>query len=117
VNKDLFPRAEIGGVSDLTLNAPKNKASLGLRFAQVPTGLTIDIRGRWVDEFPMISGVFRGTVDSYTVADATVAYRLPFARSTMLSVDATNIFNEKHRELVGAPEIGRLVLAQLQVTF
>lgn len=117
VNKDLFPQAEIGGVSDLTLNAPKNKASLGLRFAQEPTGLTIDLRGRWVEEFPMISGVFRGTVDSYTVADATVAYRLPFARSTTLSVDATNIFNEKHRELVGAPEIGRLVLAQLQVTF
>jgi outer membrane receptor for ferrienterochelin and colicins len=117
VNKDLFPRSEVGGVSDVTLNAPRNKASLGLRFSQAPNGLSVDVRGRWADEFPMNSGVFIGTVDSYTVVDATLAYRLPFAKSTIFSVDATNIFNEKHRELVGAPEIGRLVLTQLQVTF
>jgi outer membrane receptor for ferrienterochelin and colicins len=117
VNKNLFPRSEVGGVSDVTLNAPKNKAALGVRFGQTPTGLSVDLRGRWADEFPMNSGVFIGPVASYTVVDATVAYRLPFAKSTMLSVDATNILNEKHRELVGAPEIGRYVMTQLQVTF
>jgi outer membrane receptor for ferrienterochelin and colicins len=117
VNKHLFPRSEVGGVSDVTLNAPKNKAALGVRFGQVPTGLSVDVRGRWADEFPMNSGVFIGTVESYTLVDATVAYRLPFAKSTTISVDATNILNEKHRELVGAPELGRLVLTQLQVTF
>jgi iron complex outermembrane receptor protein len=117
VNKHLFPRSEVGGVSDVTLNAPKNKAALGVRFGQVPTGLSVDVRGRWADEFPMNSGVFIGTVESYTLVDATVAYRLPFAKSTTISVDATNILNEKHRELVGAPELGRLLLTQLQVTF
>lgn len=117
VNKDLFPRGEVGGFSDVTLNAPRNKAALGLRFGQRPTGLSVDVRGRWADAFPMNSGVFIGTVDSYTVVDATVAYRLPFAKSTILSVDATNVLNDKHRELVGAPELGRLVLTQLQVTF
>lgn len=117
VNKNLFPRSEVGGVSDVTLNAPTNKATLGLRVGQAPTGLSVDVRGRWVDEFPMNSGVFVGTVDSYAVVDATVAYRLSFAESTTISVDATNILNKTHRELVGAPEIGRFVMTQVQVTF
>jgi outer membrane receptor for ferrienterochelin and colicins len=117
VNKDLFPREEVGGVSDVTLNAPKKKAALGVRFGQEPTGLSVDLRGRWADRFPMNSGVFVGTVESYTVVDATLAYKLPFAKSTTFSVDATNILNKKHRELVGAPEIGRFVMTQLQVTF
>jgi hypothetical protein len=27
------------------------------------------------------------------------------------------VFNDRHREFVGAPELGRLLLTQLQVTF
>jgi outer membrane receptor protein involved in Fe transport len=65
----------------------------------------------------MNSGVFVGEVPSYTVVDATVAYRLAFARSMVVSIDGANILNKKHRELVGAPEIGRLVVTQLKVEF
>jgi iron complex outermembrane receptor protein len=117
VNKNVFPRSEIGGPVDLSSNAPKSKASLGLKFNQEPTGVLIDVRGRWVDAFPMNSGVFVGEVPSYTVVDATVAYRLAFARSMVVSIDGANILNKKHRELVGAPEIGRLVVTQLKVEF
>ena len=117
VNKNLFPRDEVGGVADVASNGPRNKAALGVRFDQRPTGLSLDVRGRWVERFPMNSGVFVGVVDTYSVVDATLAYRFPFAKSTILSVDATNVLNDRHRELVGAPEIGRLVVTQLQVTF
>ena len=116
VNKDLF-RSKIEGVADVTPNGPRNKASLGVRFDQGRTGLLVDVRGRWIDDFPVSSGVFSGTVDSYTVVDATAAYQLPFAKAMTVSVDATNLLNQKHREIVGAPEIGRLVLTQLKVEF
>ena len=116
VNKNVFPREEIGGAVDLTANAPRRKGSLGLKLNQA-TGLLVDVRGRWVDKFPMNSGVFVGDVSSYTVVDATIAYRLTFAKSTVFSIDGSNILNKKHRELVGAPEIGRLVVTQLKVEF
>jgi iron complex outermembrane receptor protein len=117
VNKNFFPRSEVGGVSDVALNAPKNKAALGLAYREQPSGLAVDVRGRWNDEFPMNSGVFVGTVESYTVVDASVAYRFPFAQNTILSVNVQNLFGDKHREFIGAPELGRLVLSQVQVTF
>jgi iron complex outermembrane receptor protein len=117
VNKNFFPRSEVGGVSDVALNAPKNKVALGVAYREQPTGLAVDVRGRWNEEFPMNSGVFVGTVESYTVVDASVAYRFPFAQNTILSVNVQNLFGDKHREFIGAPELGRLVLSQLSVTF
>jgi outer membrane receptor protein involved in Fe transport len=65
----------------------------------------------------MNSGVFVGPVEGHEVVDATIAYRFPFAKSTILSVDATNLLDKRYRALVGAPEIGRFVMTQLQVTF
>jgi iron complex outermembrane receptor protein len=117
VNKNFFPRSEVGGVSDVALNAPKNKASLGVAYREQPTGITLDLRGRWNDDFPMNSGVFVGTVEAYTVLDASVAYRFPFAQHTIVSLNVQNVFDNKHREFVGAPELGRLILGQVQVTF
>jgi iron complex outermembrane receptor protein len=117
VNKNFFSREEVGGLSDVALNAPKNKATLGVAYREQPTGFTIDLRGRWSEEFPMNSGVFVGTVESYTVLDASAAYRFPFAQNTILSLNVQNVFNDRHREFVGAPELGRLLLTQLQVTF
>jgi iron complex outermembrane receptor protein len=117
VNKNFFPRSEVGGVSDVALNAPKNKATLGVAYREQPRGFTADVRGRWNDEFPMNSGVFVGTVESYTLVDASVAYRFPFAQNTIFSVNVQNLFGDKHREFIGAPDLGRLILSQLQVTF
>jgi outer membrane receptor for ferrienterochelin and colicins len=117
VNKNFFPRSEVGGISDVALNAPKNKASLGAVYRQHPHGVTVDVRGRWVEGFPMNSGVFIGSIDSYRLLDATVAYRFPFARNTILSLNVQNVFDDKHQEFIGAPDLGRLLLTQLQVTF
>ena len=117
VNKNFFPRSEVGGLSDIALNAPANKASLGVVYREQPTGLTADVRGRWIEGFPMNSGEFVGHVDSYAIADATLAYRLPFAENTIVSLNVQNLFDKRHQEFVGAPELGRLILSQVQVTF
>ena len=117
VNKNFFPRSEVGGISDVALNAPKNKASVGATYRQQPHGVTVDVRGRWVEGFPMNSGVFIGDIDSYTLLDATLAYRFPFAQNTILSLNVQNVFDDKHREFIGAPELGRFLMTQLQVAF
>lgn len=117
VDKNFFPRSEVGGISDVALNAPKNKASLGAAYRQHPHGVTVDVRGRWVEGFPMNSGVFIGYIDTYALLDATLAYRFPFAQNTILSLHVQNVLDNAHQEFIGAPELGRLLLTQLQVTF
>jgi len=105
------------GAVDISLNAPQNKGSLGIRWSDRVTGLTLEGRGRYVDEFVMNSGVYIGTVESYAVFDANIGYQLPFAPSATVTLTATNVFDNMHQEFVGSPEIGRLLLARLTYEF
>ena len=117
VSEDFFPKETVGGLSDVALNAPKHKGSLGVRYRDEGRGLMLGARGRHVASFPMNSGIYIGTVEGYTLFDLSVAYQLPFAREMTFSLDALNVLDESHREFVGAPELGRLVLAKVQYTF
>jgi len=102
---------------DVALNAPQKKGSLGFRWDDQVQGITFDARARYTDEFPMNSGVFIGMVDSYTAVDANVAYRLPWVTGASIGLTATNIFDDVHREFVGAPFVGRMLLARMQYEF
>ena len=65
----------------------------------------------------MNSGVFVGEVPAYTVMDLTAGYRLPMDPRAQLTLSATNLFDNVHREFIGAPETGRLLLLRLQYSF
>ena len=68
----------------------------------------------------MDSGAYVGTVGSYTSVDAAVEYDLPLnnpAFKATLSMNGSNILDDRHQEFVGAPEIGRLVTGGLTVNF
>ena len=68
----------------------------------------------------MNSGVYIGDVKSALVFDTNVRYELPslITEGTVaLVANASNMFNQKHREFVGAPEIGRLVSVGLAADF
>ena len=65
----------------------------------------------------MNSGVYVGDIESFAVVDAGLGYRLPFQPNTRVSVNATNLLNNEHREFIGAPEIGRLLLLRVQYDF
>jgi iron complex outermembrane receptor protein len=112
---DFFPQSEVGGLSDVALNAPKSRGSLGLRYRD--DALTVQGRGRFAAGFPMNSGVYIGDVESHTLFDFNVSYRLPFADNTLVSLDIQNAFNDQKQQFVGAPAIGRLVFLQAQYTF
>lgn len=99
---------------DVALNAPKHKASLGAEYRNERRGLTVELRGRFVDAFPVQTGEFAGRVPSYVVFDGNLTYRPAFARSTDITVTGLNILDNDHREMVGAPEIGRLLLVRLR---
>ena len=114
--KNLFPRTEVGGWADVALNAPKRKGSLGVHLRDSQRGLSASATGRYVEGFPMSSGAFSGFVRSYATADVGAAYRFGRDRGALLSASIQNLFDDRHREFVGAPQLGRTAMLQLQYT-
>jgi iron complex outermembrane receptor protein len=122
---------ELGGRADLALNAPRNKASLSGRYGNERLGLAAELRGRWVEGFPVASGVYVGRVTSYGLVDAQISYALPISRSTVITLsannlltfykgfdnEAVNVFSGLHQEMVGAPALGRLLTVRLSQSF
>lgn len=120
VSEECFDFNEDGSCSsanDIALNAPANKGSLGARWDDRLLGLTLEGRVRFSDGFPMNSGVYIGDVPSFSVFDANVSYQLPWAPGASVTLTGTNLFDNVHRESIGAPEIGRLLMVRLAYEF
>ncbi len=110
-----FSKAE--GGADIALNAPRHKVKLGMGYDFAEWGLEVGGRVRYIDSFPMGSGVYVGDVDSYTVLDLNLTYQLPLEQDLVLRVDASNVLDQAYRSFVGAPEVGRLVFGQVGLGF
>ena len=118
VSEECFDLNEDGDCSDgvdIALNAPTTKGSFTAHYGNAAAGFTAEGRVRFVGDFPMNSGVYVGDMEGYTVVDANLGYRLPMVPGATITLTATNLLNEVHREFIGAPEIGRLVLARLSL--
>ena len=107
----------IGGTSVIALNSPGLRGSWGARYYNEDIGLNGELRGRATNRFPIRSGVYSGTVESYMVWDATIGYLFRRDPELAFTISAANLLNSKHREFVGAPSIGRLGLVRLKVNF
>ncbi len=116
-DKDLWTAAQLGGLSDIALNAPKNKGSLGVLFNSTSTGISANARWRYVQGFPMNSGVYIGEVNDYGLVDLGFAYRFTQYPGLIFSANVNNLFNRQHREFVGAPVLGRFALARFTYNF
>jgi outer membrane receptor protein involved in Fe transport len=81
------------------------------------SGLSAEVRNRWVRGFPANSGVYIGDVPGYTLLDATVSIRPSIFPKAMISVGGTNLLDDKHQEFIGGGTIGRLIMTRLQYTF
>jgi len=127
VNEDVF---ETKRGETVTLNAPKVKGSLALAYRGTESGIDAEIRGRYNEGYPVRSGVYNGTlciggtepgaekcVDSYTLVDLTLGYRLPMFRGVSLQASIQNVFDEDYRSFPGVPSIGRMALFRLKYDF
>jgi outer membrane receptor for ferrienterochelin and colicins len=95
------------------LNVPRTKGTAAVEYRR--GRWTAALRGRAVSGYPVASGVYAGRVDGYITTDALVAYRLSAAPEATLTVNAWNLLDHRHREMVGAPTLGRLVTARLRL--
>ncbi len=105
------------GSDDLTLNAPSHKGSIAAAFNDRAAGFFLNGRWRFADAFAMASGVFAGMVDAYHVLDVSAGYQLPFQTNARVELTVYNLLNNRHREFVGAPELGRLALVRVRYDF
>ncbi len=120
VSEECFDFNDDGSCSsavDIALNAPQVKGSFSARWNDLQSGIALEGRVRYSDGFPMNSGVYVGELDSYTVFDANLSYKLPVFSGATFSVTGTNLFNNLHREFIGAPELGRLLMFRMQYEF
>ena len=117
VSRDFFPRALVGGVSDIALNAPRDKATAAVRFRDDAGGVNGELRFRRTASFPGNSGVYVGQVQGYNLMDGSFTFRPNFLGGAMLSVMAQNLLNLKHQEFVGGAPLGRLIMTRLQYQF
>ncbi len=116
VNKNLFPKSEVGGVQDISLNAPANKHSVTVRYRDDTNGWSGEVRERHVDAFKALSYI-AGTVRPYTLIDAGLSYRPATLNGVLLSVNGTNLANKVHQEFAQGGLIGRLIITRVQVAF
>jgi iron complex outermembrane receptor protein len=106
VSDDLFA----GG--DVALNAPAFKAQGGVDYG-LPAGVSVGATVRHVDGFPLRSGPYVGTVGAYTLLDVRAAYNVPALPGLRLTLTGSNVLDDRHREFVGAPPLGRMLTARL----
>ena len=127
VSDDYFDHTELEEENTdlaVALNAPTLKAAGGFNY-QFPLGFSFRASGRYVNEFPVISGPFVGVIDDYFVLDAGLGYdfgrQIPGLRVDMTAHNLLTLVDGKptamHREFIGAPRVGRVVMARLVYTF
>lgn len=116
-----------------TLNAPGHKASLTARYASQVRSWGGELRGRYMDGFPVNSGVYSsygtfaapgGGTYSYDkvpvnmLVDAGVNYRFQLGgRNALWSLSVTNLLDNERPTFAGVPAIGRLAITRLQYSF
>jgi iron complex outermembrane receptor protein len=138
VSEDLFiglGNAQVDSIGDIALNAPMNKATLGVLYDNQRLGLSVGLKGRYVQGYPVQSGVFVGDIPGFTVLDANIGYTLPVSTRTELVFDFRNFFSctgestedpnvasgcafgRTHQEIIGAPFIGSVISLRVRQPF
>jgi iron complex outermembrane receptor protein len=114
VDETVFYNEEMG---EQIFSIPRNKCSAGLTYRNLIRGIDGNIQWRWVESYPVASGMFRGVIETYNLLDIGLGYRFYWAPDMRITLNAYNLFDNRHREFPNTPELGRLVVARLQVTF
>lgn len=112
VSEDSFEGDAVGNIA---LNAPAFKAKGGVDYG-LPAGFSVGATIHHVDGFPVRSGPYVGDVAAYTLLDVRAAYNIPAVPGLRLTLTGKNVLDNRHREFVGAPSLGRMLIGRLTYT-
>ena len=120
MSDDLFDSRELNEEDaslELALNAPTFKARLGTSYL-LPSNWSFHAFGRYTKGYPVRSGRLFGEVEPALLVDLGMGY--DFQRTVPgLRLDAMvqNVTDNRHRQFIGAPQIGRVALVRMTYTF
>jgi iron complex outermembrane receptor protein len=114
ITKNFFARDK-EQVHDIYLNAPRNKFGAYLQYNHPNRSFSAQSRVRYVDAFNMVSPFLGSRVKSYVIIDLNAG--IDIVSDSRFTVTVQNIFDNKHIEFVGAPELGRLAVARVTQSF
>jgi outer membrane receptor protein involved in Fe transport len=101
---------------NVPFNTPEAILNIGLSTSDFVTrGTSLDLSLRHIVEHDFRSGPHAGTLPAYTVVDINVGYQTQVG--VAYRVSAHNILNNRHREFVTGPEIGRIVVGEVAYGF
>ena len=93
-------------------NTPEHKVNVTFGNKRLTNKLGFKLGVRWIDEFTWEGSFANGLVPSYTTVDAQLSYKIP-SMKTMLKMGGTNIFNNRHIEIYGGPNVGGVYYVSL----
>lgn len=101
------------GTEIVPLNAPSWKGSVTARYRNDDDGFTGAVRARFIDGFPVASGVYTGNVEAYSVFDVNLGYEIPGTDGLRAQLDVQNVFNDGYQTFPGTPTLGRFTMLRL----
>ncbi|NNE34659.1 MAG: TonB-dependent receptor [Rhodothermales bacterium] len=121
VSDDFFDASELGEEAEsglnLSLNAPRFKFKVGGRYAK-RNSVSVGFSARFTDGFPILSGPYVGDLPSYFLVDISAGYDFgAVVPGLRLDAGVQNVADDRHREFIGSPEIGRVGMARLTYSF
>ncbi len=133
ISTDFFTAKDLG-LSDnrlfVSMNSPTLKIRGGVSYS-VPKGITAGVTARYQNAFPVASGVYTSPitnptkredltsfVNEMTLVDASIGYDFDaILKGLRLDVTVQNALDNRQRQYIGAPAIGRMVIARATYTF
>lgn len=115
LSDNYFDSSEVGEASgsgvELSMNSPAFKLKLGGQY-RASGGWSVNMSGRYIGGFKVLSGPYVGELDSYFVMDLGAGYAFS-NRGLRADFVVNNLLNSSHREFIGAPKLGRVAMARL----
>jgi outer membrane receptor protein involved in Fe transport len=99
---------------DIVPNTPKHKGTIGITYNGLQ-GLDFGIKGRFVDGYEWVAGVFAGDIPSTQTVDINAGYALN--NYLRLYAVATNFFDQTQFHLYGGSLVRRRALGGITATF
>ena len=116
INRNTFETAgEL--LSEVSLNSPTVRGTASLTYRNDDSGVNGGLRFRAQNGFPFNSGPWVGDLDAITTLDANFGFRIPGYEDLWFQVDVSNVFDKAYQSMLGAPAIGRVVLARMRWDF
>ncbi|MDE2720876.1 TonB-dependent receptor [Candidatus Palauibacter polyketidifaciens] len=104
-------------LSEVSLNTPTVRGAASLTYRNDDSGVNGGLRFRAQNGFPFNSGPWVGDLAAITTLDANFGFRIPGYEDLWFQVDVSNVFDKAYQSMLGAPAIGRVVLARMRWDF